>query len=115
MARSDQWMQSLLFRVALRGWHLADDRGGWRGNLGTAVPSSPHPFRTWLRVFSPPQPLTPPPSGLVQAGSLERPELFFAGLLPGEGEVAPGVFQGVCGEQVTGLKASGKVLRTTRS
>ena len=32
-------------------------------------------------------PTIPPPSGLVQAGSLERPELFFAGLLPGEGEV----------------------------
>lgn len=60
-------------------------------------------------------PTIPPPSGLVQAGSLERPELFFAGLLPGEGEVAPGIFLGVCGEQMTGLKASGKVLRTTRS
>ena len=31
-----------------------EDWGGWRGDLGTAVPSSPRPFRTWLRVFSTP-------------------------------------------------------------
>ena len=108
---SDQWMQSLLFRVALWGWHLAGDNGGgWRGDLGTAVPSSPHPLQNLAEGF-----LCPPPSGLVQAGSLEQPELFFAGLLPGVGEVASGVFPGLCEEQMTGLEASGKVLRTTRS
>lgn len=100
-------MQSLLLRVALQG---GDDRVGWRGNLGTAVPSSPHSLRNLAEGFLP-----TPPSGLVQAGSLEPPELFFAGLLPGEGEVAPGIFPGVCGEQMTGLEASGKVLQTTRS
>ena len=109
--RPDQRMQSLLLRVALWGWHLAGDaEGGWRGDLGTAVPSPLHPLQKLAEGF-----LCPPPSGLVQADSLEQPELFFAGLLPGEGEVASGVFPGLCEEQMTGLEASGKVLRTTRS